>query len=143
MTFDEWQAKHGPNGAAYDIDMQRAGWNAALKERDRESRAANVSIRSIEDICADLADNPIGLVPELERVLRNLMGAYERRIRSLCETPQQLERQPWRCAEYTAAENALSNVVVLREGALTERQAADLLHEHVRLAFERGAGGQP
>jgi hypothetical protein len=27
MTFDEWQQKHGPNGGAYDIEMQRAGWD--------------------------------------------------------------------------------------------------------------------
>jgi hypothetical protein len=27
MTFDEWQRKHGPNGGAYDIEMQRAGWD--------------------------------------------------------------------------------------------------------------------
>ena len=31
MTFEEWQAKHGPNGGAYDIDMQRAGWVAAAR----------------------------------------------------------------------------------------------------------------
>ncbi len=30
MTFDEWQAKHGPNGGAYDIEQQRAGWEGAL-----------------------------------------------------------------------------------------------------------------
>ena len=30
-SFDEWQAKHGPNGGAYDIEMQRAGWVAAAR----------------------------------------------------------------------------------------------------------------
>lgn len=30
MTFEEWQMKHGPNWAAYDIEMQRAGWDGAL-----------------------------------------------------------------------------------------------------------------
>lgn len=32
MTFDEWQAKHGPNGGAFDIEMQRAGWNGRQKQ---------------------------------------------------------------------------------------------------------------
>lgn len=35
MNFDEWQAAHGPNGGAYDIEMQRAGWNGRQAEIDR------------------------------------------------------------------------------------------------------------
>ena len=31
MTFEEWQQKHGPNGGAYDIEMMRAGWDAATR----------------------------------------------------------------------------------------------------------------
>ena len=38
MTFEEWQQKHGPNGGAYDIEMMRAGWDAATRI-DRESCA--------------------------------------------------------------------------------------------------------
>jgi hypothetical protein len=30
MSFEEWHAKHGPNGGAYDIEMQRAGWGGAI-----------------------------------------------------------------------------------------------------------------
>ena len=36
-------------------------------------------------------------------VLRNLLDAYERRIRSLCATPEQLATKPWECAEFVEA----------------------------------------
>lgn len=36
LTFDEWQAKHGPNGGAYDIEQQRAGWDAAMAQARAE-----------------------------------------------------------------------------------------------------------
>lgn len=39
MTFEEWQAKHGPNGGAYDIEMQRAGWNGAMAQQTGEAVA--------------------------------------------------------------------------------------------------------
>ncbi len=42
--FEEWQAKHGPNGGAYDIEMQRAGWNGAM---------ANMAARDVVDIPSD------------------------------------------------------------------------------------------
>lgn len=32
MTFEEWQEKHGPNGGAYDIEMQRAGWDGRKQQ---------------------------------------------------------------------------------------------------------------
>lgn len=45
-------------------------------------------------------------VTTLTTCLRDLMLAYERRIRSAC-TPEQLKLKPWRVAEYVAAEMAL------------------------------------
>lgn len=39
--------------------------------------------------------------------LRNLLEAYERRIRSLCTTPEELAAKPWECAEYLEARRAL------------------------------------
>ena len=40
MTFEEWQQKHGPNGGAYDIEMMRAGWDAATRiEREACAKA--------------------------------------------------------------------------------------------------------
>jgi hypothetical protein len=41
-------------------------------------------------------------------VIKELMLAYERRIRSLCSTPEELANEPWRCMEYIAAETLLS-----------------------------------
>lgn len=35
MKFEEWQEKHGPNGGAYDIEMQKAGWDGRQPEIDR------------------------------------------------------------------------------------------------------------
>lgn len=35
MKFEEWQQKYGPNGAAYDIEMQRAGWDGRQSEIDK------------------------------------------------------------------------------------------------------------
>lgn len=40
------------------------------------------------------------------QVIKDLMMAYERRIRSDC-TQEQLEQQPWRVAEYIAGESLL------------------------------------
>ena len=34
MTFEEWQGKHGPNGGAYGIEMQRAGWDGRKQQVD-------------------------------------------------------------------------------------------------------------
>lgn len=39
--------------------------------------------------------------------LKNLLDAYERRIRSLC-TPEQLETKPWECAEFIEARRVLA-----------------------------------
>lgn len=43
---------------------------------------------------------------ELRSALREMMLAYERRIRSLC-TPEEIAKEPWRCAEYIEAERLL------------------------------------
>ena len=46
MTFEEWQQKHGPNGGAYDIEMMRAGWDAATRiEREANSGNAEANRR--------------------------------------------------------------------------------------------------
>jgi hypothetical protein len=42
----------------------------------------------------------------LEQALRDLMTAYERRVRSSC-TPADIDKQPWRCDEFVAAEDVL------------------------------------
>lgn len=43
-------------------------------------------------------------------VLMEMMKAYERRIRSDCTTPEQIEKRPWECAEYIAAADFLKKV---------------------------------
>jgi hypothetical protein len=42
----------------------------------------------------------------LEQALRDLMTAYERRVRSSC-TLADIDKQPWRCDEFVAAEDVL------------------------------------
>lgn len=32
MTFEEWQENNAPNGGAYDIEMQRAGWDGRKQQ---------------------------------------------------------------------------------------------------------------
>ena len=44
MTFEEWQGKHGPNGGAYDIEMQRAGWDGRKQQvEDLSALAARLA----------------------------------------------------------------------------------------------------
>lgn len=40
--------------------------------------------------------------------IRELLMAYQRRIRSDCTTPEQLAAEPWRCSEYIIAEAILN-----------------------------------
>jgi len=40
--------------------------------------------------------------------IRELLMAYQRRIRSDCTTPEQLTAEPWRCSEYIVAEAILN-----------------------------------
>ncbi len=56
----------------------------------------------------------------MEQALRDLMMAFERRIRSEC-TPEQLQQEPWRCWEYIAAENALASLSAARVPPDTEK----------------------
>lgn len=55
---------------------------------------------------AELLESAEKEVDELSTRLRDMMACYEQRIRSAC-TPEQLKLQPWRVAEYVAAEEAL------------------------------------
>lgn len=50
---------------------------------------------------------PSEKIAALRAALKGMMAAYERRIRSDCKTPEDLEKEPWRCAEYIAAAEAL------------------------------------
>lgn len=56
MTFDEWQQKHGPNGGAYDIEMMRAGWDAATKI-EREACADACEREHVGEDVHDDCDN--------------------------------------------------------------------------------------
>lgn len=77
--------------------MKLLGDNKALAQKiardpDDEPTAGNVPTR----------------VEQLEGALREMMAAYERRVRSDCKTEAQLAAAPWRCLEYVAAESLLS-----------------------------------
>jgi len=63
-------------------------------------------------IATDPDDEPTaGNVPtredRLEVALRDLMLAYQRRVMTDC-TREQIDREPWRCMEYVAAEQLLN-----------------------------------
>jgi len=45
--------------------------------------------------------------------LRGMMSAYEHRIRSDCKTQAEIDKQPWRCAQYIVAEEALRPMPLL------------------------------
>lgn len=47
MTFEEWQEKHGPNGGAYDIEMQRAGWEGRKQQVEDLSALAERLVRAL------------------------------------------------------------------------------------------------
>lgn len=65
---------------------------------DDEPTAGNVPTR-VERLADELDDFRVAL--------REMMDAYERRVRSDCTTPQQLQGQPWRCREFIVAEELL------------------------------------
>ena len=50
----------------------------------------------------------------MKKALEDLMMAYQRIIRSKC-TAEDIEKAPWRCEEYIAAERALSKPITLTE----------------------------
>lgn len=47
----------------------------------------------------------------LSEALRQMMLAYERRIRSDCSTPEQLAAKPWECGEFIYAQRALTGEI--------------------------------
>jgi hypothetical protein len=55
----------------------------------------------------DESDKTVAWVNQARPVIQELMAAYERRIRSLCTTPEELAKEPWRCMEYIGAETLL------------------------------------
>lgn len=55
----------------------------------------------------------LAAAPQLLRALLDLMGAYERGVRSAC-TPEQLKASPWRVQEFVAAEDAVFTATVER-----------------------------
>ena len=83
-----------------EIWMTKAAEEIAMQPPCREGIEAN------EANYADIIARHAASVPNVETALRGLMAAYERRIRSNCTTPDEIAKEPWRCAEYVAAEQA-------------------------------------
>lgn len=54
------------------------------------------------------AGGPPSREDQLAQALREMMAAFERRVRSDCKTEDELAAAPWRCLEYVAAEQLLS-----------------------------------
>jgi hypothetical protein len=80
------------------------------------------------------------LAEKLYIALRAMMGAYERRIRSLCETPEELARKPWECMEWRVAESACQSF---------NRRSVATINEHLKRKIasdpddDPSAGGGP
>lgn len=93
MTFEEWQAKHGPNGGAYDIEMQRAGWDGRGKHQVDDLAALVVRLARLLRKSAPENDLPALAMDYLQR-------------EELCGSPLRgspnTEITPNPCAEQTA-----------------------------------------
>lgn len=78
-----------------------------LLGRDEDER--EVLIQKIADLehLMDESDKTTAWANRVRPVVKELMLAYERRIRSACTTPEELANEPWRCMEYVAAEALL------------------------------------
>lgn len=74
---------------------------AALNEKISAARRDSAVLIEYGDKLADW----INLVAP---ALADLLSAYERRVRSDCASQQDLDAQPWRCAEFIAAESVLA-----------------------------------
>lgn len=75
--------------------------DAAPREQELKDTEALLRLK------AELLESAEKECDELAVYLREMMRAYEQRIRSDC-TPAQLKQKPWRVAEYVAAEEALA-----------------------------------
>jgi len=77
---------------------------ANLEDDERQVLIDKIAeLERVIDAAGGLSD----WINQAKPIIRELMLAYERRIRSLCSTPEELAKEPWRCAEYIGAERLL------------------------------------
>ena len=76
MTFDEWQRKHGPNGGAYDIEMQRAGWNGR-KQQIEDLVALQKPVKPAPEPVCRVCGSPLG---DLHMAVGNLLCGWPERV---------------------------------------------------------------
>ncbi|MCE5292956.1 MAG: hypothetical protein LLG14_27485 [Nocardiaceae bacterium] len=56
-----------------------------------------------------LSDQLTDWINRVGPVLKNLLDAYERRVRSSCTSESELVAEPWKCAEWIAAKSVLDD----------------------------------
>ena len=80
-----------------------------LLDRDGDIDEREMLIQKVADLehLINESDKTFAWANRVRPVIQALMLAYERRIRSLCSTPEELAKEPWRCMEYIAAETLL------------------------------------
>lgn len=84
----------------------------------RRIRRMRMGTKLDQQFANGVVDGVKALISEVERLegqveikdaaLKEMMAAYERRIRSDCTSQSALAAQPWRCAEFCQAERALA-----------------------------------
>lgn len=79
MTFDEWREKHGPNGGAYDVEMQLAGWNGRQPQVDDLVSLVGRLVHSLKKANPD-SELPAKAVDYLRR--NDLMGSPMREVKT-------------------------------------------------------------
>lgn len=100
-----------------------------LLGRDNDIDEREMLIQKVADLEHLIAesDKTVAWVNQARPVIQELMLAYERRIRSLCSGPEEIANEPWRCAEYLAAEKLLAEqptwVVTLPPGFTVDAEA--------------------
>lgn len=110
----------------------------AEQSRDLNHAAAKMALDQRDALLAQLAaaeQDARRLVKGIERggyCLVEMLKAYERRIRSDCKTPEELEKRPWECIEYISAARYLQTMFSDQDAALSHRPPAS--------GSERGTG---
>lgn len=63
--------------------------------------------------------------------LMEMMQAYERRVRSDCKTPEEIEKRPWECSEYIKAANYMRAVHPVIKSASDSADAVAMVNNRV------------
>lgn len=117
-------------GEAYQIGYEAGEERAAQGEAVQPEQAEHIAtLEHVVDECGKLTD----WANEAGKAMQTIMDAYERRIRSLCADASEIEKEPWRCAEYIAAEQVVRNKPtwsITLQGATVQPSDTELLQAY-------------